>query len=226
MTEAIATMSALIAKWLNHKIHLSQKIDNIETDFANGYFFAELLHHLGHVSDLSPYAPAHDDTIEAKVHNFELLLPHFQQLFLKHDDLSRFVDISYLREIMMEMPGRASKLLAVFKDTSSSSVTAKTTSVSSSSSSSSKPSQSKSVHLKSIRPPPANTKRYISRHYSKVSLSFMIEHWYDSKPRDPTTTTLEYFQPLYRANGTRPARSIESSNGQRLERKNSRAKVH
>jgi len=36
-------MSDPILKWLNNENKLSKKVSNIEQDFANGKFFAELL---------------------------------------------------------------------------------------------------------------------------------------------------------------------------------------
>jgi len=33
----------LILNWLNDVVQLSNKIDNIEDQFANGYYFGELL---------------------------------------------------------------------------------------------------------------------------------------------------------------------------------------
>ena len=36
-------MSELIASWLNDEVQLSKKIINFEREFANGYFFGELL---------------------------------------------------------------------------------------------------------------------------------------------------------------------------------------
>jgi hypothetical protein len=36
-------MADLLAKWLNEDIKLSQKINDFEKDFSNGYLFGELL---------------------------------------------------------------------------------------------------------------------------------------------------------------------------------------
>lgn len=36
-------MSELLLSWLNDEVQLSKKINNFDSDFANGYFFGELL---------------------------------------------------------------------------------------------------------------------------------------------------------------------------------------
>ena len=36
-------MSDLLYSWLNDEVQLSKKITNFEADFANGFFFGELL---------------------------------------------------------------------------------------------------------------------------------------------------------------------------------------
>lgn len=37
-------MTELLLSWLNDEVQLSKKITNFEKDFANGYYFGELLH--------------------------------------------------------------------------------------------------------------------------------------------------------------------------------------
>ena len=48
-------MSQLLIKWLNNDIHLSKQIKNISEDFKNGFLFAELLHKMKQIQNLSQF---------------------------------------------------------------------------------------------------------------------------------------------------------------------------
>ena len=64
-------MSQLLIKWLNNDIHLSKQIKNISEDFKNGFLFAELLHKMKQIQNLSPFKDSNNK--KDILHNYCLL---------------------------------------------------------------------------------------------------------------------------------------------------------
>ncbi|KAL4511584.1 hypothetical protein ABPG72_012429 [Tetrahymena utriculariae] len=71
-------MSDLIFTWLNDEVQLTKKIASFEYDFANGYYFGELLSKYNQQLNFKEFKNA--DTREAKMTNFNLLQPTFRTL--------------------------------------------------------------------------------------------------------------------------------------------------
>eukprot|EP00742_Colponemidia_sp_Colp-10_P006325 GILJ01006779.1.p1 GENE.GILJ01006779.1~~GILJ01006779.1.p1 ORF type:complete len:1812 (+),score=440.28 GILJ01006779.1:171-5606(+) len=95
-------MSELLANWLNHEVELSDRIENFERDFANGYFFGELLYKFSQQPDFPEFINRHDT--QAKVHNFSLLYPTMKNLGLKFAS-------NQAHEIMRQERGASLRLL-------------------------------------------------------------------------------------------------------------------
>ena len=64
-------MSEILKKWLNNDIHLSKQIKEISEDFKNGYLFAELLHKMKHIQNLSQFKNSNNK--KDIIHNFCIL---------------------------------------------------------------------------------------------------------------------------------------------------------
>lgn len=101
-------MSALLGKWLNQTFDLSKKVESVERDLSNGYLFAQVLDSQGYENQLEKYLD--DESTFAKVNNFELLRSSFSKLGIN-------LQVKEAREIMLEKPGSATKLLLELKQT-------------------------------------------------------------------------------------------------------------
>ena len=91
-------MSALLAQWLNNDVELSQKVTNLEEDFANGYLFGELL--CQHSLLPSMAGLVDKETPSAKVQNLTIC----QQALL---DLGVKFNSKIANELMTETKGTA-----------------------------------------------------------------------------------------------------------------------
>ena len=79
-------MSNLLLDYLNEEIKLSKPIKNIEKDFSNGYYFAELFEKIGYLnSDLKKYKkePKTDEEIKNNFNNLKLA---FNNIGIHFDD--------------------------------------------------------------------------------------------------------------------------------------------
>lgn len=71
-------MSYLLLNWLNSEIQLSTYISDLDKDFSNGYYIAELLYKFNQISNLNEYKNSHrNDDI---VHNYCLLEKQLTEL--------------------------------------------------------------------------------------------------------------------------------------------------
>ena len=79
-------MSNFLLEYLNNEIRLSKKIENIEKDFSNGYFFAELLHKLGCLNtNFNIFKKEPKSELEIR-NNFNILKSEFTNLEIHFDD--------------------------------------------------------------------------------------------------------------------------------------------
>ncbi|TMW60623.1 hypothetical protein Poli38472_000665 [Pythium oligandrum] len=76
-------MSDLLLHWLNHDLHLSTYVTDVEADFASGYLLGELLHRLNHQHNFSDFM--NSPIADAKILNFCLLEPSLRHLNIKFD---------------------------------------------------------------------------------------------------------------------------------------------
>ena len=79
-------MSNLIFEFLNQEIKLSKKIINIEKDFSNGYYFAELFHLIGCLNSNIKEYKNEPKTEEEIFNNFKKLKPEFSNLGIYIDN--------------------------------------------------------------------------------------------------------------------------------------------
>lgn len=98
---------ALGLRWLNDELSLHRRVSVLERDLSNGYMFAEILHQRGLEKRFDQYQD--DMTLEAKVHNMELLA---QTL----DTLRIAFPIKTRRAIMMEERSAVLQFLLQLKD--------------------------------------------------------------------------------------------------------------
>jgi hypothetical protein len=95
-------MAALVKSWLNEELELSKDITNLEKEFANGYFFGEVMSLHGHQSNFGEFqASKLTDNIVA---NFELLEPSLSKIGVT-------LTPKLANEIITEQRGAACKLL-------------------------------------------------------------------------------------------------------------------
>ena len=69
----------ILYKWLNHEVKLSIKITNVEFQFANGYFFGELLYLYHQQLDFTEEF-VNSDLKQVMVKNFVLIEPTLKSL--------------------------------------------------------------------------------------------------------------------------------------------------
>jgi hypothetical protein len=95
-------MAALIKTWLNEELELSKDITNLDKEFANGYFFGEVMSLHGHQNNFTDFrASKLTDNI---VQNFELLEPALKKVGV-------ILTPKLANEIITEQRGAACKLL-------------------------------------------------------------------------------------------------------------------
>ncbi|MEQ2292196.1 hypothetical protein AMECASPLE_020615 [Ameca splendens] len=97
-------MSAILCRWLNHKLRLSETVDprNFARDFSNGYLFGEILHKYQMQEDFNMFLK--NDTSIAKENNFSRLEPSLNLLGI-------FFDKKTAGDLMREVHGVATSLL-------------------------------------------------------------------------------------------------------------------
>ena len=79
-------MSNLLFEYLNEEVKLSKKIINIEKDFSNGYYFAELFQNIECLkSNIKEYKKEPKTSEEIK-NNFNKLKPEFSNIGILIDD--------------------------------------------------------------------------------------------------------------------------------------------
>lgn len=100
-------MSAPALRWLNDELKLRRQVSSMERDLSNGFLFAEILSLKGLEPSLNEYRDA--PTIEAKVHNMELLGATLEALGLPFPVNTR-------RAIMMEDRSAVLQFVLLLKD--------------------------------------------------------------------------------------------------------------
>ncbi|XP_047246702.1 sperm flagellar protein 2 isoform X3 [Girardinichthys multiradiatus] len=97
-------MSAILCRWLNHKLRLSETVDprNFARDFSNGYLFGEILHKYQMQEDFNMFLK--NDSSIAKENNLSRLEPSLNLLGI-------FFDKKTAGDLMREVHGVATSLL-------------------------------------------------------------------------------------------------------------------
>jgi hypothetical protein len=100
-------MAALLKQWINEELGLSTTITSLETGFANGYYFGEVMSLNDRQADFDSFVQS--NATDAKVDNFTKLIPTLKQLGV-------VLDKKFANQIMTEQRGAAAKLLYQIKD--------------------------------------------------------------------------------------------------------------
>lgn len=100
-------MSETLLFWLNVETKLSQPIKNIEKDFSNGYYFAEILNKYSILPSLSNFKKDSKEMYDIK-NNFRLLKPVFEKMNI-------YLDEENQQLIINESLGVAAKLIYKIK---------------------------------------------------------------------------------------------------------------
>eukprot|EP00163_Fabomonas_tropica_P032742 TRINITY_DN8345_c0_g1_i1.p1 TRINITY_DN8345_c0_g1~~TRINITY_DN8345_c0_g1_i1.p1 ORF type:complete len:1720 (-),score=519.06 TRINITY_DN8345_c0_g1_i1:23-5182(-) len=95
-------MSTLLIRWLNEDVELSHNITSLEQDFANGYYFGELLYRYSLQPDFKHFKNV--QSAEAIVDNFVRLEPTLRSLNILFESKT-------VNEVMTQQRGVAAKLL-------------------------------------------------------------------------------------------------------------------
>jgi len=99
-------MANLITNWLNNELKLSKKINILEDDFSNGYYFGEILSKTKQINNLKDFK--NKDDIDNKLNNFRIIEKTFKELAIKFDS-------NKLDEIINKKRGVATKILYLLK---------------------------------------------------------------------------------------------------------------
>jgi hypothetical protein len=99
-------MANLITNWLNNELKLSKKINSIEEDFSNGYYFGEILSKSKQINNLKDFKNKND--IDNKLNNFRIIQKSFKELSIKFDT-------NKLDDILNKKRGAATKILYILK---------------------------------------------------------------------------------------------------------------
>jgi hypothetical protein len=99
-------MANLITNWLNNELKLSKKINSIEDDFSNGYYFGEILSKSRIINNLKDFKNKND--IDNKLNNFRIIQKSFKELSIKFDG-------NKLDDILNKKRGAATKILYLLK---------------------------------------------------------------------------------------------------------------
>ena len=101
-------MSEIIFKYINDKLHLPNKIKNIEKEFKNGFLFSELLKKTGNLKSLITKYNNNPKNISEIKDNFHLLKKELQSMGI-------YLNESTINDIISEKEGVATQLIYKIK---------------------------------------------------------------------------------------------------------------
>ena len=71
-------MAKLLTDWLNNDVRLSERVENLDLDFTDGYLLGELLMRFNQNDNFDAFL--HKDNPDARINNFCLLEPTMRQI--------------------------------------------------------------------------------------------------------------------------------------------------